>query len=323
MFSKLNFIVPLNSNDKTLKIRNTNGLVVHMIKDPSCSIKHEGVNIYVKQSSESNLLTFNFSSTEEAADAHSVLRQNLVILSQNLGYTPGPGPGPGPITPSNNCQCEDCDPRRSVVLLTDIWTESNLIPNTAPLSNSGVVQIVTDLPLIWQNGTVKFDAPTFIDIIPPYFGDGLSYGFVLKTSTGVVIPNGWQNWKVDLDCGTVCFKDGFVSTGAIIVDSTHPPKISFFKYIGNKGVFSGSGGGGNLQVSFNPPATVIGVDQNFNVPVAIQNILGFYINGQFIDNNISVQWVLNPSSTAPTTITWKGTADFVLDADDIVTIVYN
>lgn len=323
MFSKLNFIVPLNSNDKTLKIRNTNGLVVHMIKDPTCTVKQNGVNILVKQAAESNVLTLNFASSDEAKDAHIILRDNLAILSANLGLIPGPGPGPGPgPTPNLNCQCEECDPNRSVVLLTDIWTESNLIPNTAPLVSSGVVQIFVDLPLTWINGTVKFSDPTFIDIIPPYFGDGSSYGFVLKTSTGVVIPNGWQDWKVDLDCGTVCFKDGFVSTGAIIVDAANPPKISFFKYTGNKGVFSGAGGGTVLELGFNPPPT-FGVDLNFNVPVAIQNITAFFVNGQFIDNNINVQWVLNPSVTAPTTLTWKGTADWDLEADDVVTIQYN
>lgn len=319
MFSKLNFIVPVNSNDKNIKIRNTNGLVVHMIKDPTCSVKQEGVNIFVKQQGESNTLTLNFSSSDEAKDAHIILRDNLILLSNNLGITPGPSPGPGP-TPNLNCQCEDCDPNRVVVMLTDIWTESNLIPFIAPPVTSGVVQKFVDLSLNWVNGTVKFSHPSFIDIIPPYFGDAVSYGFILKTSTGVVIPNGWQNWKVDLECGTVCFKDGFVSTGAIIVDSTHPPKISFFKYTGNKGVFAGAGA--DLQIGFNPPPT-FGVNLNFNVPVAIQNIIGFYINGQFIDNNINPQWILNPSAMPPTTITWLGTADFDLEADDIVTIVYN
>jgi len=317
MFSKINFIVPLNSNDKTLKIRNIKGLVSHIIKDPTCTVIQSGININIRQAADSVMLTLDFSSIEEANDAHIILRDNLSILANNLGIIPGPGPGPGPI-PNLNCQCEDCDPKRDVVLLTDIWTESNLIPMTAPPVTSGVVQIITDLSLNWDNGTVKFSHPNFIDIIPPYFGDGISYGFILKTSTNVVIPNGWQNWKVDLDCGTVCFKDGFVSTGAIIVDAANPPKISFYKYIGNKGVFSNAS---YLQIGFHPPQT-FGVDLNINVPVGIQEIHSLYINGQFIDNNINQQWILNPSALPPTTITWKGTADWNLDTDDIVTLIY-
>jgi len=92
MFSKLNFIVPLNSNDKNLKIRNTNALVVHMIKDPSCTTIQNGVNIFIKQRGESNTLTLNFSSADESEDAHVILRNNLILLSNNLGVIPGPGP---------------------------------------------------------------------------------------------------------------------------------------------------------------------------------------------------------------------------------------
>jgi len=322
MFSKLNFIVPLNPTDKVLKIRNINGLVVHMIKDPFCTIKQEGVNIYIKQAAESNTLTLNFATIIEATEAHVLLRDALAILSINLGFINNSCP-PQPcniIPPISSCCDDDCDPNRHPVLLTDIWTQSNLIPNVAPLATSGVVQKFVDFQLNWDNGTARFIHPSFIDIIPPYFGDNISYNFILKTWNNIIIPYGWQNWKVDLDCGRVTFKNGFVSSGPIVVDSTHPPKISFYKYVGNKGVFTG--GGNTLQIGFYPPTTTVGIDQDFTVPVGIQQILEFYVNGQLIDNNIITQYVLTPSITAPTTITWKGSADFILENTDVVTIIY-
>lgn len=315
MFSKLNFIIPLTNADKLLRIRNINGLVVHIIKDPTCTVKQEGVNITIKQQSESNSILLTFSNIEEATDSHIILRDNLKILSNNLGINIVPTPSPTPINCSNNCE-----PNRTPVILTDIWTESNLIPYTAPLNNTSVIQIINDLQLSHIPNTYKFTDINFTDIIPHYFGDGSSYAFIIKTYNDVIIPTGWQNWYVDLTCGIICFNNGFVSSGSIIVDETHPPKISFYKYIGNKGVLNSNN---NLTYSFYPTPSDGINNLNIILPIAIQSIICFYLNGQLIDNNIIPQYILNPSITAPTTITWKHDATYLLESDDIVTLIYN
>lgn len=85
MFSTLNFIVPLNNTDKVLKIRNQTGLVAHIIRDPTCTTKQEGINIIIKQAAESNILILDFSDINEATLAHIILRDNLVQLAINLG----------------------------------------------------------------------------------------------------------------------------------------------------------------------------------------------------------------------------------------------
>lgn len=85
MFSTQNFIVPLNNTDKVLKIRNQTGLVAHIIRDPTCTTKQEGLNIVIKQTAESNIITLDFASIEEATLGHIILRDNLVQLAINLG----------------------------------------------------------------------------------------------------------------------------------------------------------------------------------------------------------------------------------------------
>lgn len=98
MFSKLNFIIPLLNTDKVLKICNTYGQVVLMIKEPACTLKVNDVNVIVKQNAEGSLLTLNFGSIQEAQDAHILLRNALYQLAINIGQVPGPGPGPSPST---------------------------------------------------------------------------------------------------------------------------------------------------------------------------------------------------------------------------------
>lgn len=85
MFSTQNFIVPLNNTDKVLKIRNLTGLVAHIIRDPTCTTKQEGVNIVIKQAAESTILVLDFADITEATAAHIILRDNLVQLAINLG----------------------------------------------------------------------------------------------------------------------------------------------------------------------------------------------------------------------------------------------
>lgn len=88
LFSKLNFIVPINAGDQTLKIKNIAGVIVYIIKEPTCTIKQNAKFLSIKQSAESTLINLEFSSNTEATEAHSLLRDAVDILLDN--QTPSP-----------------------------------------------------------------------------------------------------------------------------------------------------------------------------------------------------------------------------------------
>lgn len=73
MFSKLNFIVPLGT-DNVVKIRNNKGVIVHFLRDPTCTISVKENTVTIKQSAESTTVKLQFSSHAEAKDAHILLR---------------------------------------------------------------------------------------------------------------------------------------------------------------------------------------------------------------------------------------------------------
>lgn len=80
MFSSQNFLLNVTPGDKLLKIRNTSGQLVHIIRDATCTIKQEGVMITIKQQSESQIISLDFVSIEDASTAHLLLREALKIL---------------------------------------------------------------------------------------------------------------------------------------------------------------------------------------------------------------------------------------------------
>ena len=126
---------------------------------------------------------------------------------------------------------------RPAVFDSQVWNQTSLIPTTAPGASSGVLQKFTNDPLTAVPGTSNaFSSANLVDCIPFNFGDG-SYNYTLKDSTSAVIAFGVGNWVVDPDTGTVTFY------GA--VPPNMPPNISFYKYVGTKGV--GAGGGGTFD----------------------------------------------------------------------------
>ena len=70
-----------------------------------------------------------------------------------------------------------------------------------------------------------------MDAIPFNFGDG-SYNYTLKSNTDVSIAFGQGDWIVDPNVGVLTFYG--------TVPANMPPKITFYKYIGDKGVGGGS-----------------------------------------------------------------------------------
>ena len=114
---------------------------------------------------------------------------------------------------------------------TSIWVDYNNIPNTAPVlasyGISGVVQYVSGLTLNSVVGTTNsfYDSGgTLKDIIPFNFGDGVSYNYAIKDSTGSPIVFGQGDWLLDTESGVLTFYG--------TVPSNMPPKISFYKYVG-------------------------------------------------------------------------------------------
>jgi hypothetical protein len=108
---------------------------------------------------------------------------------------------------------------------------------------SGVVQRCLNRSTTPVPGTSNaFYLAELKDAIPFNFGNG-GYNFTLTDSIGAPIPFGQGDWVVDTDAGVLTF----YST----IPANRPPKISFFRYVGLKGI---SGGGGGI-----PEAPVDGV----------------------------------------------------------------
>lgn len=84
MFSSQNFLLSVNPGDKIIKIRNVSGQLVHIIRDATCTIRQEGVLIYIKQQSESQVISLDFSSVDDCKAAHLLLRQELLKLGSSI-----------------------------------------------------------------------------------------------------------------------------------------------------------------------------------------------------------------------------------------------
>lgn len=145
--------------------------------------------------------------------------------------------------------------RRSVIL-DQIWAQSDMIPDTAPGSTTGVVELHTDEALTVVLGTSNaFQTDALKDAIPFNFGDGVSYNYTLKDGLGNVIPFGVGNWVVDPDAGIVTFYSA--------VPANMPPTITFYKYVGTKGAASGPPAGSKatfvLANAISSPTDVTGM----------------------------------------------------------------
>lgn len=84
MFNTQNFIVPVGT-DNVLKLRNTSGMVAHIIRDLTCTIKQEESYIYIKQMAESNTISLEFQTASEAALAHTMLRDAIASMTNATG----------------------------------------------------------------------------------------------------------------------------------------------------------------------------------------------------------------------------------------------
>lgn len=125
---------------------------------------------------------------------------------------------------------------RSAILATQVWQDSASIAGTAPVlapgADDGTVQYFEDEPLTLVPGTTNaFYSANLVDAVPFNFGDGVSYNYAVKDSLGNPIYFGQGEWIVDCDAGILTFYG--------TLPANMPPTITFYKYIGAKGVASG------------------------------------------------------------------------------------
>ena len=124
---------------------------------------------------------------------------------------------------------------RTTVSPNQLWTNWDSIPGTAAVV-PGIVTQSVDLLLQVIPGvsnTNAFYHESLKDAIPFNFDPvGASYVPTLKKSfDNSVIPTGQNDWVVDIEAGLVTFYAGLPTN----VNSSNPPKITFWKYIGGKG----------------------------------------------------------------------------------------
>jgi hypothetical protein len=225
----------------------------------------------------------------------------------------------------------------STVLPEQIWSEASTIPLTAPnLSDNGedgVVKYLELLELTHVAGSqdLSYFSSDLIDAIPFNFGDG-TYNYGLFKNNGTTVINfGEGDWLLDTSAGLLTFY-GSLPSG---VNAANPPKVSFYKYIGTKGVSSPGrgledGGSGELDVNVDSDSLEINYQNEVSLKQVIQGerlFTGNYgINiqnddGLLVSNSLNVGYGTASAGTASTgygNITGGGRYSFVYSKGSIV-----
>jgi len=203
------------------------------------------------------------------------------------------------------------------IMLSDIWTESNIIPTIPPTGlthgqTSGVLKRIEDYQLEQIPGTWSFKDPlgtVTANMVP--FKTGSGYIPIIKTSSGRPIPWGYKDWVVDEKSGTLTFLSGLPG-GVYTVSSTQPPLISGWQYTGKIGDFSDIAGSNRIEeiltIDFNGQSALT-ISQIANPPYEL------FINGILINDDTF--------TISGTTLTWLGNDLFyILETDDEVILNY-
>lgn len=191
---------------------------------------------------------------------------------------------------------------REIIFSDQIWSESSLIPTTAPSlvsgASSGVVQYFekqTLTHLAGSNNRAYFSA-NLIDAISFNFGDG-TYNYSLYKNDGTTsIAFGDGDWLVDTAAGLLTFY-GTLPSG---VTSVLPPKISFYKYLGSKGVSTSSGTLQQLNAGLG--LTGGGSSSTVSLDISLGNNSGL----TFSNNNLSVDFNSLSSNLAGSGLSYSG-----------------
>jgi hypothetical protein len=180
---------------------------------------------------------------------------------------------------------------RDLVYSNQIWSQSDLIPTTAPVlshgATQGVVRYFEKQALIHAPGSnsLSYYSPNLVDSIPFNYSNG-SYNYKLYKSDGnTLIAFGEGDWLVDNTAGLLTFY-GTLPSG---VSLSFPPKITFYKYVGTKGFSAGSGIGTILGVTAGNGLSGGGTAGYINLDVNLGVNSGLTFSGDdiIIDSNIA------------------------------------
>ena len=187
---------------------------------------------------------------------------------------------------------------RPSVFSDQIWSQSNLIPNDADPSleagaptigssySVGVVKYYNKLTLstfiTTGNQNVSFYSDDLKDSIPFTFGNGSYTPLVYKSDGVTEIPFGLYDHLIDSEAGVLTFYStsvNGVSLSSYGVNVSNPPIISFYKYIGEKGVSTTSGS--MIGVTAGNGLSGGGTSSYITLDVNVSN--GLIINGDNIE----------------------------------------
>lgn len=132
---------------------------------------------------------------------------------------------------------------KPTVTVDQIWTQSNLIPDTPTPGmlngdEDGVIRRYIKLQLqstnVENSSNRSFYHESLKDTIPSNLkpGTGYNYAIYIKDTETTIPFADPSNWLLDTEAGILTFYNGFPSG----VTNALPPQISFYKYIGLKGV---------------------------------------------------------------------------------------
>ena len=193
--------------------------------------------------------------------------------------------------------------------LDEIWAQQNLIPNTAPVLSdgeiSGVVQYYENKNMSVISGTADaFYLDILKDAIPFNYGDG-SYNYILKNNLDEIIPFGQGDWIIDNISGVLYFYNG--NSGNM------PPKITFYKYVGTKGITVGTSLTPYTEV-FIVDSTIIsdGYIDLLNTPSTYDHLFIMY-NGLILEEGVTEDF---------TVLVNRIIFNFTLDIDNKITVKY-
>ena len=183
-----------------------------------------------------------------------------------------------------------------IVLSSQIWSESGLIPSTAPIlasgASAGVIQYFDKMPMLAVSGAaagLAFRLDLLKNSLSYVVGDG-TLGPQIFTSTDSPISFGAGNWLVDHAAGLLTFYPESSNPVPEGVSFANPPKISFYKYIGAIGVSASGGGSGTVYAGTGLTATgaTLSVDfQSITGPGLTQNGGQISVDNTSLSNSLA------------------------------------
>lgn len=149
------------------------------------------------------------------------------------------------VIPSNQIWASEIPQTAPTFQFTDseaILGGTNPIPGvTTPTDQSHIKKYLTlEFEVIGSSGGKSYKLSTLIDSVPFNYDSAGSYTGILYRNDGVTeIPFGpaGGNWLIDHDSGTLTFFE--YANVSSFVDGDNPPKITFIRYEGIKGLDPG------------------------------------------------------------------------------------